>query len=133
MNPKQFLTLGGIVLILVGVLGMVGIIGPTANQSIFGTLWWFDGPENWAHLVLGVVALLAAFVLPMTLQRPLVIVVGVIALLVALYNLMGNNTMLLGASLESPMDLVLHLVVAIWAFVSSMGKKSSMMSSSQTM
>ena len=58
MNPKQFLVIGGIILLLVGILGFVGILGPTASDSIFGATWYFDNAENWAHAVLGIVALL---------------------------------------------------------------------------
>ena len=46
-----------------GVLGFVGLIGPTGQASLFGENWWFDNGENWAHLVLGVVALIAAYAL----------------------------------------------------------------------
>lgn len=126
MNSKQFLILGGAVLVLVAVLGMAGIIGPTAEQSIFGANWWFDGAENGAHLVLGIVALIAAFVLPANLQKPLVIVVGLLALVVGIYSA-AISTMLLGANLESPADTVLHLGVGLWALLSAkMGKESSM-------
>ena len=72
MNPKQFLTIGGVVLVLLGILGFVNVIGPTSEVSIFGSAWWFDNAENWAHLILGIVALLAAFALPGTAQKPLV-------------------------------------------------------------
>lgn len=129
MNPKQFLTIGGIVLILVGILGFVGVIGPTPEQSIFGNAWWFDRAENWAHLVLGIVGVLAAFVLPANLQKPLVMLLGIVGILVALYNLTGKNVNLLGANLESPADLLLHLVVGVWALWASM-KKQPMMGSS---
>ena len=126
MNSKQFLILGGIVLVLVAVLGMVGIIGPTADQSIFGPNWWFDSAENWAHLVLGVVALLAAFVLPAGLQKPLVILVCLLALVVGIYSA-AVSSMLLGANLENPADTVLHLAVGLWALLSAMmGKSESM-------
>jgi len=85
-------------------------------------LWWFDNPENIAHTVLGVVALAAAYLLKDAgLQRMLVWVVAVVALLVAAYNLMGT-VQLLGATLESPMDLILHLVVGAWAVVAAMSK-----------
>jgi hypothetical protein len=123
-TPKGFLQVGGVVLALVGILGFIGIIGPTPDRSLFGSLWWFDNPENWAHLVLGVVALLAASLLKDAgMQKNLVILVGVIALLVAVYNLF--STTLLGANLESPMDLVLHLIVGVWALKAAL-KKSAM-------
>mgnify|MGYP001617559995 FL=1 len=110
-------------LVLVAVLGMIGVIGPTADQSLFGENWWFDGPENWAHLVLGVVALIAAFVLSPALQKPLVILVGLLALVVGVYSAMFS-TSLLGANLENPADTVLHIVVGLWAVASAMmGKK----------
>lgn len=121
MTPKSFLTYGGIVLVLVGILGFF-LIGPTAEQSIFGELWWFDNPENIAHLVLGIVALIAAFAAPASVQKPLVMVVGVVALFFTLYNFFSEQ--FLGANLESPMDLILHLVVAVWAFMSTKGKEA---------
>lgn len=125
MNSKQFLILGGIVLVLVAVLGMVGVIGPTAEQSIFGSNWWFDAAENWAHLVLGIVALIAAFVLPANMQKPLVILVGLLALVVGVYSA-AVSTMLLGANLENPADTVLHIAVGLWALLAAMmGKEGA--------
>ncbi len=124
MNPKQFLIVGGGVLVLVGLLGFFGIIGPTPEQSLFGASWFFDNAENWAHLVLGVVGLIAAFVLPANLQRMLVMLLGVVGVLVGLYNLMGNTT-LLGARLENPADTLLHLAVGVWAFLASWKKPTA--------
>ena len=127
MNPKQFLVIGGIILLLVGILGFVGILGPTASDSIFGATWYFDNAENWAHAVLGIVALLAAFVLPMNMHKPLVIAVGILALLFGVYSLFGSR-MIFGANLENPMDTILHLAIGILALWASMQK--SMMSAS---
>lgn len=124
MNPKQFLLIGGGVLVLVGVLGFIDVIGPTPESSIFGTFWWFDNAENLAHLVLGVAGLASVYVLNAQLQRYLVMALGVLGLLVGAYNFMGE-VMLLGANLESPADLVLHLVVGVWAMVAAMGGKKT--------
>ncbi len=124
MNPKQFLLLGGLVLTLVGILGFVGVIGPTADQSLFGNAWWFDNAENWAHLILGVVALLAWKFLKAGSQKTLTLLVGVLALVVGLYNF--ASTSLLGANLENPADLVLHLVVGAWALYAGLSKKGMM-------
>ncbi|TAL19399.1 hypothetical protein EPN90_03570 [Patescibacteria group bacterium] len=114
MNPKQFFQIGGIVLVLVGLLGFIGVLGPTEGQSVFGPLWWFDNAENWAHLVVGIVALIVGFALAANLQKPLAIVVGVVGILVGLWSLLVS-TKLLGANLENPMDTILHLVVGAWA------------------
>lgn len=126
VNPKQFLQIGGVVLVLVGVLGFVGVIGPTPD-SLFGEVWWFDNAENWAHLVLGVVGLIAAFVLPGSLQKPLVMLLGVVGVLVGLYSLLGYST-LLGANLENPADSLLHLAVGAWALWASWRKEAPMAS-----
>ena len=123
MNPKQFLLLGGVVLVLVGVLGFVGVLGPTADASIFGSAWWFDSAENWAHLVLGIVALILAYATGPSLQRPVVMLLGIIGVLVGLYSFFGYP-MLLGANLENPLDSILHLVVGIWALAASWKKPS---------
>lgn len=122
MNPKHFLTLGGAVLVVVGVLGYVGVIGPTPERSLFGNFWWFDNIENLAHTVLGAAGLAAAFVFPANLQRLLAYALAALALVVGVYNLMGS-VQLFGANLESPADLVLHLVVGAWALYAVMNKK----------
>ena len=129
MTPKLFLQIGGVVLILVGILGMVGVIGPTAEQSLFGDPWWFDSTENYAHLILGVVGLAASFVLSANLQRWLVMVLGIVGVLVGLYSAMGPVTMgkMLGsANLQNPADTILHLAIGVWALLASWKKPSSM-------
>ncbi len=123
MNPKKFLQIGGAVLVLVGILGFVGVLGPTAEQSIFGSSWWFDGGENWAHLILGVVGLIASFALGAGYQRVLVRLLGWIGILVGLYSLFISNSFL-GANLENPMDTLLHLAVGVWALLAAKGSKA---------
>ncbi len=117
MNPKQFLVVGGIVLLLVGILGYAGIIGPTP-ESLFGAAWYFDDAENLVHLVLGIVALIAAAVFPMSTHKPIVVLVGLFALFAGLVSVMGPVTAgknLWGAQLQNPSDTILHFVVGIWA------------------
>ncbi|MBI2096954.1 MAG: hypothetical protein HYT40_02255 [Candidatus Sungbacteria bacterium] len=114
MNPKQFLLVGGIVLTLVGILGFVGVIGPTAEDSLFGDFWWFDNAENWAHTVLGIIAVIAAYVVPASLQKPLVLILGIVGILVGLWSLAYSESFL-GANLENPADTVLHIIVGAWA------------------
>lgn len=112
-------------LVLVAILGFIGVIGPTAEKSILGENWWFDNGENWAHLVLGVVGLIAAFTFPMSVQKPLVILLGVIGVLVGLYSLVSPGNFL-GANLENPADTVLHLAVGAWALFAALNKKGMM-------
>lgn len=122
------MTIGGVVLVLLGILGFVNVIGPTSEVSIFGSAWWFDNAENWAHLILGIVALLAAFALPGTAQKPLVMILGIVGVLVGLYSLFISESFL-GANLENPLDTILHLVVGVWALWASMRKGGAPMAS----
>jgi len=123
MNPKQFLVIGGIVLLLVGVIGFFGIIGPTPEQSIFGDAWWFDNGENWAHTILGVVALILAFAAPAMVQKWVVVLLGIIGVVIGIYSIFTSS--FLGANLENPADSILHLVIGIWALLAGfMGKGS---------
>ena len=124
MNPKQFLIWGGIILVVVGLLGFFKVIGPTPDHSIFGAHWYFDNGENWAHLVIGIVGLLAAFALPASGQKALVMVLGVVGILIGIYSIF--NQKFLGSNLENPADTILHLVVGLWALYASMNKSSSM-------
>ena len=113
--------IGGIVLVLLAILGFVGVIGPTAEESSFGERWWFDNGENWAHLVLGIVALIAVFAIPAGLQKPLVMLLGVVGVLVGIYSLVKPGNFL-GANLENPADTILHIVVGAWALFASSKK-----------
>lgn len=84
LTPKGLLTVGGIILVVVGVLGFF-LIGPTAERSIFGAAWWFDNAENWARVVLGIVALPIAYDLKdAATQKWVTTIVGLVALLVGI-------------------------------------------------
>ncbi len=118
MNPKQFLLIGGVALVVIGLAGFFGIIGPTPERSLFGMNWWFDNGENWAHLILGIVALVAAYVLGAMWQKWLVLALGVTGLLVVLWGLMVSGSPVpnfYGVNLENPADNLLHFVISAWA------------------
>ena len=125
ISPRGFLKWGGIVLIVVGLLGMVGIIGPTAADSIFGDALWFDDLENWAHLILGVVALAALYAVPSSMHKNLVLLVGVVALFFAVWGFVVSEDFY-GAMLESPLDNLLHLVVGAWGVWAATKKNGAM-------
>ncbi len=130
-TPKMFLTVGGAVLLLLGIVGFLNIFTEEAFPA-----FWLDGGENVAHTVLGVVALAAVFVPGLNsalapYYRPIVILVGLIALFFGVYGFVvagdtsGANTFGV-ANLEFA-DNILHLVVAAWAFASAfMGREPSM-------
>lgn len=108
LAPKGFLTIGGVVLVLLGILGFVGF-------SI-GSALVFDNSENIAHLVLGLVALLLVFVLKNEmLNKWVTVLVGLLAIVAAVWGFAGiSDSTLLGAQFENPIDNLLHLVVGAW-------------------
>ncbi len=120
-TPKGFLTVGGVILVLLALAGFT-FLGPTEEASAAGSFFWLDNGENWAHLLLGVIGLLVAFVMPAngSFQKWLVALLGVVGLLVTVAGFVSNN--FLGANLEMPSDNILHLVVGVWALWASFGK-----------
>ena len=126
MNPKQFLQWGGAILVILGVVGLL----PVFTKE--NTPWfWLDTGENVAHIVLGVVAIAAAYLLnDANLQKWLVAVVGVVALFFGVYGFVvagaaQPNTFGI-SNLESPADNLLHLVVGVWAlYAAFMGRQAA--------
>jgi len=118
-TPKGFLTYGGVVLLLLGLIGFFALNNATSSPA-----FWLDNGENFAHVGLGVIALAIVFVPGLnTMFEPyyrwIVILLGIVALFFAVYGFVvsGNpapNTFGL-ANLENPADNILHLVVGAWA------------------
>jgi hypothetical protein len=119
MTPKQFLQIGGVVLVLLGVIGFL--------KPDFGIVF-FSPAENWAHLLLGIVALVLAPLPLGDLKKWVVVLVGLVALVFAVLGYMAKDNAVPNfygvAQLDNPVDNVLHLVVGIWALLAAFGKKS---------
>ena len=131
VNPKQFLQIGGAILLVLGIAGYAGVFNDT--KSFF----YLDNGENVIHTILGVVAIGASFLLKdAMLQKWLVVAVGVFALVATAYGfaVAGNASPNVGfANLESPADDILHLVVGVWALAAAfrpMGMAAPMMKAS---
>jgi hypothetical protein len=119
--PRLFLSAGGSVLLLLGVVGYANVFTEAGSPT-----FWLDGKENLAHTSLGIAALAAVFV--PGLNRVLVphyrVIVGLIAVLALFFAAYGflqppgssahPNTFGV-ANLENPADNLLHLVVGIVA------------------
>jgi hypothetical protein len=115
-SHSGFLLYAGMLLLAVGALGYAYILGPTKEYSIFGEVWWFDNRENLAHLVIGIILLGTYSLSRHTLVKRLVLLaLGTLAAFAALYNL--QQTKILGAQLQSPLDTLFHILISVWAFV----------------
>lgn len=130
MYPRLFLTVGGAVLLLLGIVGYVNVFSESGSPD-----FWLDNGENLAHTFLGIVALAAVFVPGLNTAlapyyRAIVGLVGVIALFFAVYGFLqppgsGADPNTFGVSnLENPADTLLHLVVGIAAFAAIYMKPS---------
>ncbi|MGE5041554.1 MAG: hypothetical protein ACM3IJ_01485 [Candidatus Levyibacteriota bacterium] len=120
-SPKGFLQIGSILLIFLGILGFVGVLGPVAGSSIFGTFWWFDHLESTSFVLTGALSLIIVFLFPPMFQRYFAMLLGIISVVIGVYNFMGNNTRLYTANLESPSDLLFFLLFGAWALYAVFG------------
>ena len=119
MTPKYFLSAAGAIMVIVGILGLVGgIIGPTPGDSLFGSAWYFNSVEIWAHLVVGILAVAFALFLSISAQRIASVIIGIALIGIGTYSLFGNVDFL-GAHLEHPADTFFNLIFGVWALVSS--------------
>lgn len=126
MTPKLFLQWGGIILLVLGILGFI-------VPNIGGKVLYFDAGENWAHTILGIVAIAAAYRLNASAQRSLVIIVAIVALFFGVWGFVvagrpAPNFYGL-TNLENPLDNLVHLVVGIWAVLALRGKTGMAMGS----
>jgi hypothetical protein len=101
MNPRQFLIIGGSVLVLLAIVGYLGIFG--------------EGSPLWLTPVFvpGLNRALEPF------YRPIVLLVGALALFFTVFGFLVANVPPMNtfgvAHLNNPFDNILHLVVGIWA------------------
>src|SRR2546430_11166680 len=85
MNPKQFLQIGGAILVVLGVVGLLPVF-TKANTPWF----YLDTGENVAHIGLGLVAIAASFLLTdPAMQKRLVFRVWGPGVILGLYILGG--------------------------------------------
>ena len=96
------------------------------------TPWfWLDNGENVAHIVLGIVALAASFVLrEANAQKWLVALVGIFGIFSAVFGYAVLNGAEPNAGLTNleGSDDILHLVVGLWALAAAFMPRRAMVS-----
>jgi hypothetical protein len=130
LTPRQFLRIGGVILILYGVLGFL-----LPDQSLAGGILYWTGAENIVHVVLGLVAIAAAYVLSAQVQKWLTAIVGVVALVFFVIGLvvMANSPLNLPPGNLELLDTIIHLVVGLWALVAAFRPMPAMVVQPQPM
>lgn len=109
--------IGGIVLLALGLLGFLGVG--------LGNALYFDVGENWAHTILGIVAIAASAVLGESAQRSLVWVVFIVALFFGIWGFVVAGRPapnFYGLTNLEFLDNIVHLAVAAWAYMAIRGK-----------
>jgi uncharacterized membrane protein HdeD (DUF308 family) len=122
MNPKMFLKWGGVILLVLGVLGFVW-----PAPQLYPT-FYLDGAENWAHLVLGLVALAIAYWADGQTQKWIATLVGVVALYFGVWGFVVGGAPepnYYGITNLEMLDNIVHLVVGVWALWSVYGNNRS--------
>jgi len=123
MHPKTFLMWSGIILV---VLSIVGFLGLNLGERVL----WFDAYENWVHLILGIVAILASYQLGASAQQTLVWIVAVVALVVGIWGFFVSGRPVpnfFGANLENPIDNLLHVAVGVWGVLAARARPATKM------
>ena len=98
---RCFLSVGGSILLIAGILGSVGVFGPTPDQSIFGAWWWFSRAENWAYIISGMLLITLRFT-PCFVQRTVIMILGWFWFALFFYTLF--ETTWFDIHFERPMD-----------------------------
>ena len=117
-RPRQFLLLGGTLLVILGLAGVAGLLGSISQASLFNPPYWI----NWFHLMFGIIVFAIAFAGGRTLQSAMTLAAG------GLGSTLGLSGLLFGSyaakrynmpDLADPSDHFGHLtvgVLALWAW-----------------
>ena len=118
MNPKRFLTIGGLILVTIGILDVVHLLGKISSASLFNPPYWI----SWFHLTLGVLILLVSFSRSAKLQTWVTLFPAVVATTIGLLGLLFGSwaaSHYNNPQLADPSDHFAHLAVglmALWAW-----------------
>lgn len=119
MTSKNFLLWAGWILIILAVVGFLNVIETEAL--------YFDNAENWAHLILGVVALAIVYgVREEQTHKLAATVFGLVALVFGIWGFLvaGNPAPNFYSVTDlKTLDNILHLVVGVWGLWAAFGGK----------
>lgn len=122
MYSKQFLTYGGVILVAAGILGLIGVLGPTAERSIFSSGWFFNSAESWLNIIFGAIALLVGFSLSDESRKWTASIIAILAVLGGLGELFLPSTFasIMASSSTSVVTALFYLAFGAWGLWASM-------------
>lgn len=106
-------------MVILAILGFLGVTGPLAEDSIFGSVWWFDTAESWALMIVGVISIIISYTASVKLQKPFALAVGLLSILFAAWTKYIDPEFL-GINIEFPIELIWFSIFGIWGAVCSM-------------
>jgi hypothetical protein len=124
MNPKRFLSVGGTVLVLTGLLGVTHVLGRMSRASFFHPPYWI----NWFHLAFGGLVLSVATRGTPRWQATMALMGAIMG------TTLGVAGLTLGPAaakrfgveeLADPSDHTAHLLVGLVALWGWLGRESS--------
>lgn len=118
MTTYHYLKFGGLILVVLAVLGAAGILGPTADQSIFGQGWWMGYSEIVIYGLLGIADMVVAHKASSLIQYRMVLIIGFLSLLMAGHTFIVRQPVV-WAEFQIPGDLTFFLFFAIWGIATS--------------
>lgn len=118
-TPNRFLKIVGLILLLIGISGVVGLLGPTSSQSIFGGSFVVDSNQFSAYLIIGFIALASAFFFSPLWQRYFSVFLGITALYIGLYSFI--SPIFFGVHIEVPTEMIIYLVIGAWGLYAVYG------------
>lgn len=117
MQYQKFLKYSSLILLAAVLLGFIGL-GPTANNSIFGTLLFFDNVQSVIHLLLAIIAIAAYLSRNEDVQRYTTAALGVLAITATVFSFYRAGAPLPNAyiaNIEIPIESLLYLAWGLWA------------------
>lgn len=123
---RNFLVWMGYIAIILGILGFIHVLGPTPQNSIFGSYWWMSSQVGLIYIVGGIVSLFTAYAMPESIIQIVTFGIAVVAFFIGLYGLFWAPRVF-SVPLEGVIGNLINFLIGIWAFWSVSGERFRLM------
>lgn len=120
MYPSSFLKITGGILIVLAILGLLGILGPTPEKSHFKETLFLDTAQAALFILTGIIALMTAFYYPQPAKTFVTLSIGILAFIIGIFSLTHTQQFFSG-TVEYPSETVFFLLLGAWALFSVFG------------